>query len=150
MRSRDIGAQIVGRVCAVPDEATAGGSGDDAEVDGEWIDRQGYLSGKLIIAFEATLADGETLSIGSNFQDASDSSGTGAADFGDAEASAVRATGGSGGSTEKGQVEIDIDLSGAKQFVRAQFTPDLSAAGTDTAKLAAVLVLGGADEVPAA
>lgn len=148
MRQRDIGAHITGRAGGAV-EATAGGAGDAAEVNGPWIDRQGYLSGKLIITYQATLGDGETLSVAANLQDASDDSGTGAADFGNAAASAVRATGGSGGTTERGVVEIDVDLSGAKQYVRPQFTPDLSAANTDVAILAATLVLGGAEGLPA-
>lgn len=148
MTSRDIGAQIAGRACAAV-AATAGGAGDAAEVNGQWIDRQGFLSAKLIVAYQGVLGDGDTLSVAANLQDATDGSGTGAADFGTAAADAVRATGGSGGSTERGVVEIDVDLSGAKQFVRAQFTPNLSAANTDTAILSAVLVLGGAEAIPA-
>lgn len=148
MTSRDIGAQIAGRACAAA-TAVAAGTGDATEVSGQWIDRQGFLSAKLIVTYQAVLAEGETISIAANLQDATDSSGTGAADFGTASADAVRATGGSGGSTERGVVEIDVDLSAARQYVRAQFTPNLSASGTDTAILSAVLVLGGAESIPA-
>ena len=144
---RDIGALLAAACCGAVD-ATAGGSGDATEVDGQWIDRQDYLSGKLVIVFKTTLAEDKTLSIAANMQDASDSGGTGAADYGDALANAVFATGGTGGSTEYGVAVLDVDLSGAKQYVRAQFTPDLSATGTDTAIVAAGLILGGADQVP--
>lgn len=149
MKARDIGAQLAPRACGGV-EATAGGAGDATEKDGQWIDRQGYLSATLVITYEATLGDGETLSIAANLQDADDDQGTGAADYGDAIANAVVATGGTGGSTEVGQVRQDVDLSGAKQYVRGQFTPDLSAGTTDVAVVSAVLILGGADEVPAA
>jgi hypothetical protein len=128
--------------------ATAGGAGDATELDGRYIDRSGYLSAKLTVAFKAVLGDGETLSIAANLQDDADGAGVGT-DFGGAFASAVVATGPGGGGTVEGQVELDFDLSGARQYVRAQFTPDLSAANTDTAIIAAVLVLGGADEIPA-
>lgn len=116
--------------------ATAAGSGDATEVDGAWQSRMSAngvaLSGKLIISYTATLAAGETLTFAANFQDATDSSGTGAADFGDAVAATTVATGDSGGSTETGTFEIDIDFAGAKEFIRSQVTPNLSASGTDT------------------
>ena len=70
-------------------DATAGGSGDNTEVDGAWVDRQGFLSGKAIIAYTATLAQGATLSIAANLQDATSSGGAGAGDYGDALASTV-------------------------------------------------------------
>lgn len=148
MLARNIGAQIKAAACQAA-SIVAAGAGDNTEVDGEWIDRQGYLSASLVILFDAVLADGEDISIGANLQDASDDQGTGAADYGAAIASAVRATGGVGGSTEIGVVKVDFDLSGADRYVRAQFTPDLSAANTDTAIVSAILVLGGADVIPA-
>jgi hypothetical protein len=129
-------------------DVTAAGAGDNVEVDGAWIDRSGLLSGKAVVVYTATLAQGETLSIAANAQDADDSSGTGAADYGAALTSTVVATGDTGGSTETGVVELDFDLMGARGFLRLQFTPDLSASGTDTAELAAVWILGGADEQP--
>lgn len=148
MNTRNIGAAIAGRGCQAV-SLTAGAGGDDAEVDGQWIDRQGFMSATLFILFDATLGDGDDLEIAANLQDADDDQGTGAADFGDPLANAVVASGGVGGSTEIGVARLDIDLSGAKQFVRAQFTPDLTAANTDTAIVGAILVLGGADVEPA-
>ena len=81
--------------------------------------------------------------------DATSSGGSGVADFGDALAATVVATGGSGGSTVTGVVELDFDLTGAEAYVRAQYTPDLSATGTDTATLAVTYVLCGAESQPA-
>lgn len=147
--NKDIGAYITSRAGGAV-SAVAGGAGDATELDGAWIDRQGFLSAKLVVAYDATLAEGETLSLAANAQDAADGSGTGAADFGTAVADAVVATGGTGGSTERGTVEIDLDLTTARQYIRAQFTPNLSAANTDTARVHAVVILGGADRIPAA
>lgn len=121
--------------------ATAAGTGDATEVSGAWQSRKSAtkgiaLSGKLVISYTATLAAAATLSFSGNFQDALDASGTGAADFpatGGSVAAFVAATGGTGGTTETGTVELDIDLSGAREFIRAQITPDLSAGATDTA-----------------
>ena len=121
--------------------ATAGGSGDATEVNGAWQSRRSAtkgiaLSAKLIVSFTAALAQGATLSFTGNFQDALDAAGAGAADYPVANNTVgplVAATGGTGGSTETGTFEMDIDLSGAREFIRAQVTPDLSAANTDTA-----------------
>ena len=116
--------------------ATAGGTGDATEVNGAWQSRMSKggiaLSAKLVVSFTATLAAGATLTFAGNFQDALDAAGTGAADFGAAVPAAVVATGGAGGSTETGTFEVDVDLSGAREFIRSQMTPNLSAASTDT------------------
>lgn len=117
--------------------ATAGGAGDATEVNGAWVGRNVATgianSMKVVVSFTATLAEGATLTFAGNMQDATAIGGTGAADFGDAFAAAVVATGGVGGSTETGTFEVDVDLSGAREFIRTQLTPDLSAALNDTA-----------------
>lgn len=146
--SQNAGALMAARYAVAGVDVTAGGTGDATEVSGAWIDRLGFNSVKVVIAYTATLAATATAAIAANLQDASDSSGTGAADFGTALASTVQATGGAGGSTETGVVELDFDVSGADRYVRIQFTPDLSAANTDTAELAAVYILAGSDESP--
>lgn len=150
MITTDVGAYIRGAGCGAV-HATAGGAGDNTEKSGVWIDRQGFLSAKLIIVYEATLSEGKTLSITANLQDASTAAGTDAADYGEKFPTTVVATGGEdGGSTEVGVVELDFNLVEARRFVRAQFTPDLSATDTDVAIVAATLVLGGSDVVPPA
>lgn len=133
--------------------ATAGGSGDATEVDGAWVDRKPadrgpYHSAKLVIAYTATLAEGKKLSFAANIQDATSSGGAGAADFGEALAATNVATGGSGGSTEVGTIELDFDLSDAKEFVRSQITPDLDATGTDTCAWRATWIFFGSDRGP--
>lgn len=127
---------------------TAGGAGDGTEQDGNWVSRIGRLSGKLIVNYTAVLAEGETLTLAANLQDASDSSGTGVADYGDAYAAAVVATGDTGGSTERGTIEIDVDFGSADDYARCQVTPTLSAATTDTVALSASFAIGGASENP--
>lgn len=149
-QQKDIGSYIKGANALNGQVITAGAGNDGVEQNGHWIDRSKALSAKLIISFSAVLSEAETLSIAANFQDASDSAGSGVADYGDALANAVVATGGVGGSTEVDVVELDVDLSSADLFVRGQITADLSAAGVDTVDLAAVLVLGGYNELPPA
>lgn len=135
--------------------ATAGSTGDATEVDGAWLNRLSSAYGmatsaKLIINYTTTLNSntGATLSFSVQFQDADDSSGTNAADYASAVAATAVATGNSGGSVETGTVEVDIDLDAAKQYVRAQITPDLSAAGVDTAAWSSVIVWFGFHEGP--
>lgn len=147
MNAQGIAETLAARFAAVS-TATAGGSGDASEVDGAYIDRQGFSSLKVVIAYKAVLTQAKTLSIAANLQDATSSAGAGVADYGDAMASAVVATGPTGGATMTGVVELDFDISGADQYVRVQYTPDLNASGTDTASLAAVYILGGAQVQP--
>lgn len=128
---------------------TAGGTGDATEADGGWIDRQGFDSLDAVIAFTTALAADQTLTIAANFQDADTIGGSGAADFGEAHAATVYATGDSGGSTETGVAQIGIDLTMARRYVRIQFTPNLSRANTDTANLQQTYILAGAKDVPA-
>lgn len=146
---RNVGAYITPRFGSIS-TATAGGTGDATEVSGAYVNRDGFESAKMIIAYKAVLAQAATLSLAANIQDATDGSGTGVADFGDALANAVIATGETGGSTEEGVVEIDVDLNMANKFIRSQVTPNLSAANTDTCTIAVTWVLGGARILPAA
>lgn len=129
--------------------ATAGGSGDASEVTGTIIDRNAIgspSSGVLAVSYTATLAQGETLSLTYDVVEGDES------DLSDGEtlktATVVLATGDTGGSTEAGCHEIDLKLVAGGRYVRADLTPDLSASGTDTAALAAVLVCGGMDRLP--
>lgn len=132
--------------------AVAAGSGDATQANGAWVDRKDSkgmaMSAKLVINWTTTLAAGKTLAFGVTFQDAVDVSGTGAATFGDVVASTVVATDSGAGSTLTGTTEIDIDLGGAREFIRAQITPDLNAANTDTAAFSATLVFFGAHREP--
>lgn len=150
MQSTDIGAWITTRAVEGA-SVTAGGGGDGAEVSGQWIDRMGFHSLVFFVLFEATLGDGDTLSLAANLRTATSDAGAGAADYGDAVADAVVATGGSGGSTEYGKIEQPVNLvhEDAERYVQVQFTPTFSAASADTGIFFAGLTLGGADRLPA-
>lgn len=149
-QNRSIGDLITVVRAAANTAATAAGSGDNTAVTGAIIDRNAIgnpQSAVLAIPFTATLAEGETLSIGYTVEEGQ------ANDLSDVEtlqtaALAVVATGPSGGGTVTGTFEVNVPLMGAGRYVRANFTPDLSAGATDTAALSAVLVLGGADRLP--
>lgn len=146
---RDIGAWLLAFLALVPAVITAGAGNDGVEVDGPYIDMttvgEGIIAhgGVLFICWQAVLDAAETLTLAANMQDATDVAGTGVADFGDALASAVVATGGGGGTTETGVTELRIqELNGNRGAIRAQVTADLSRAGTDTVALAAVFAVG--------
>lgn len=147
MSPRDIGSMLAAAFADII-SVTAGGGADGAESDGDWIDVQDYESAKLLVPYEATLADGETLSLAANFQTADDDTGTNAEDYGDAMSNQVVATGPSGGGTVSGVAELDVNLDGARLFLRSQITPTMSASSTDTATVGAALVRGGANTQP--
>lgn len=147
----NIGAAIAIARATANSTATAGGSGDNTAVTGVIIDRQAFRwpkSGVFAVPFTTTLAAGATLSLAMTVQDGDAANLSDAATFA-TRANAVVATGPSGGGTVTGVVEFDVNLVGAKRYIRLNFTPDLSAANTDTGAFSGVAVLGGMDRLPA-
>jgi hypothetical protein len=144
--------------------ATAAGAGDNTLVNQDaWAGRAhpekfGYnanslagqaqqahgmaQSAKLVISYSAALSALATLSFAIQMRDAADAGGSGAAAFGAAIPLTVVKTA-VGAATYRDTVEIDIDLSGAKAFIGAQITPDLSAGATDTVAWSAIIVFCG-------
>jgi hypothetical protein len=151
MRGRDIGEEVLTKQAIANTTAVAAGSGDATEIDGPAIIRTSlgslYESVKLSIHGNATLASGLTLTIAANLQDSAD--GSTWADFGTALAATVVATGESGGSAELFETFLDADIRGAKAYLRAQVTPDLTHTGTDTALIGGTLIFGGPTTYPA-
>jgi len=152
---RNIGGRLEGDsiVALLPATITAGAGNDGQEVDGVIWDRlktgrEGSLSGALFIFGRATLTDAATLTAAFNVQDGAASNLSDAADYGSAFASAVVATGPTGGGTVDFCVKLDVDLSSAKRYGRAQVTLNLSASGTDTVAAAGLLVLAPAEKLP--
>lgn len=150
--------------------ATAGGGGDNTAVTGTTLNRRSlYQNGSLgtlttnlphyavfAIAYEAILAAAATLTIkdvlvehstdGSNWTTFASQAATPRPNGWPA--AGVVDTGGAGGSTQRGVVKFGISLIGANQYVRMKFTPDLSAANTDTAKLMLVVEFSAYSELP--
>jgi hypothetical protein len=151
----DFGDLFTAKVAFANTAATAAGSGDATEVNGDAIDRFAFTSGRmahatLVVAARATMASGETLTIAANFQDAVSSTGPWA-DFGDALAATTTVSAAGGAVTASpGTVELGCDITGARRWVRVQVTPNLSRAGTDTATIAGLVVFGGPEILPAA
>jgi hypothetical protein len=130
--------------------AVAAGAGDNAEVNGATLDLLSYgtrfRSAKLAVAVAATLASGETVTVAGQWQDSA--TGSSWSDYGSVVTAAVVGTGPSGGGAVSGVAELKVNLGGARRYVRCKATPNLSRAGTDTATLSGVYVLGGPDELP--
>ena len=147
---RSIGDLVSVRRGAANTAVTAGGSGDNTLVTGVIIDRAALgwpQSAVFAVPFTATLAAAATLGISYAVQEGDDSGLSDAATLKSA-ALATVATGPGGGGTVTGILEINVSLAGAGRYIRGNFTPDLSAANTDTAALSAVWVLGGAERLP--
>jgi hypothetical protein len=146
----NIGSQIAVVRGAANTAVTAGGVGDATAVTGVIIDRAelGWPQSCVVaVPFTTTLAATQSLSLAITVQSGE------AANLSDATTFATRANGivasSVGGGTVTGTVELDVNLSGAGRYVRANFTPDLSASGTDTAALSEVIVFGGQIRLPA-
>jgi hypothetical protein len=148
MGSRDIHSEITVRRAAANTAVTAGGAGDNTAVTGVIIDRAaiGWAESVVIaILFTTTLASAQTLSVNWTLQHGEDSGLSDAATLATSGATVVA----TGAGTVAGQVEAGVSLRGARRYVRLNFTPDLSAGSVDTAALAAALVFGGANRLPA-
>lgn len=132
-------------------DVTAGATPDNHAVTGLTIDREAShmpLAAVLAILFEAVLAASKTLSIKSVSIQHSDDGATNWATYLSFNDPGVVATGQSGGSTERGQFQISANLSSAKRYIRVMFTPDLSAANTDTCEVVSELIFTGFDTIP--
>jgi hypothetical protein len=145
---------------------TAGVGSDSITFTSSSVDREGLSTGSMPrsmdveIYYSAKLGSGNTLSLYLEVDSSPDNSTWTAYAT---EASAVIATGPSGGGTVAGiyrmtvQTTADdpvpqpgINLGSAQRYLRVLGLPHLSAAGTDTAQIQAVgLVLGGFDQLAA-
>lgn len=123
---------------------TAGGSGDNTALTGDAIDTQDKNGGLLTIAGTTTLGATETLEIKTvkiTHADTSDGTFT---DYQDITVGEV-AVGGTGGSTETFEFNHYFVAKNTKRFIKVVFTPDLSRANTDTARVFSVVGLEGTE-----
>lgn len=125
---------------------TAAGTGDNTKVTGTTIDRKGSTAGTLAdsavlaIGYVAALTNTKTLSFAVEYQTSADNSTWDTAVVMQAATVAVTAT---SSTNFSGVVELSLDCSSLKRYIRFNITPDLSASGTDTATYSAVCILGG-------
>lgn len=142
-----LGSSVKGILALAPMQITAGDANDGVAQNGPAIDRLGYDSAVLVVPVSAALAEAATLTINARLQESADGS-TGWVDIPGAVTSNLVLTGGVGGSTESGLLELNVNLRPCKRYVRAVITGDLSAATTDTQRFGAVLILGGSAVEP--
>jgi hypothetical protein len=130
---------------------TAAAGQDNVEQNGPSIDRLGYGSATIAFATRSALTAAKTLTIAATLQDSADGSTW-------ADAPAENQPGGVAGGGTVGTVtttgdshdcvQYDVNLRGLKQYIRVQYTADLSHSGTDTATVACLVILGGPTELP--
>ncbi len=141
----DLGSYVKSKLAIIPVQVTAG-TGTELDVNGPSVDRIGYRAGVLVCPVSATLAAANTFTVSAKVQDSATGT-SGWADFGSPTNNLVL-TGAADGSTESGLLELNLNLTTAKRYIRAVITGTLSAAETDTARAAGAFVLSGAAEKP--
>ena len=148
MLSTNIGAYITTKFGL---ERTASGAGQGGNVgaqDGTVIDRTATrplnLSAKFAVGWQAIIASGNTLAI--TVQPRVSDDDVTYENFGDPVVETI--TGLNAGGEQRGTVEVDVNLIGAPQYLRARVTPVLSASGVDVAEVFGTWVLGGGETIP--
>jgi len=150
---KDVKSLVRPRAACINTAITAGGAGDNTAITGASIDRftsAGIpLNAQIVLYWTVTLAQAATLTLKTvKLQDSAD--GSNWADFASYADPGVVSTGPTGGGTLTDVLEIaGADLSSARRYVRLLFTPDLSAASADTARVGAIFNLAGFDRLPA-
>lgn len=147
----DINSVITPRLASAVTSVTAGGTGDNTAITGVTLDRLEFsaapLCASLVLLSEAVLADAATMTFKTvKIQDSAD--GSTFADYVTFTDPGVVSTGPSGGGTVRTATKLAVNLSTARRYIRAVFTPDMSASSTDTAKVIAAIVYGGHEAIP--
>jgi hypothetical protein len=125
---------------AAPIVIVAAGAGDATAVTGKSIDRMDFDSCVFVCVWAAALADTKSLKLAMEYQESADGSSWDTAVA--LQASSIVATS-AGGTTEYGTTSFDLSLKSKKRYIRLNFTPDLTASGTDTAAVLGAIILGG-------
>lgn len=147
-RMNNINAYIDSIVIGGKHLIVAGSGTDNVKVTGDTIDRNGYYSGVVNLAYIANLAATKTLSVNIEEQQSDDGSNWDTAT--EVFPTTVVLTGASGGSTgATGVTTVAIDFANKKRYVRYNITADLNNTTSDTASWVATLIKGGAVVKPA-
>jgi hypothetical protein len=143
------------RAIAVTD-VTAAGTGDATEIVGVTIDRMAsgglLMAALLFVQVRCNLTASKTCSLVGTLEHSPDDSAWASAPAalqpsgvaGGAILTALAATG-----DQHGTGKLDIPLRGLDRYIRIKMTPDLSAGSTDTARISATFIMGGAQVPPA-
>jgi hypothetical protein len=107
------------------------------------------MSLKYIIVAAATLGSGQTAIVQPVVESSpDDSTYTDYGVDGVNDPAATTITGNNDGSVVYAEIEVDVDLGAASEYVRLSLTPTLSRSGTDTVKFSAAAALGGLEALP--
>jgi len=131
---RDVG-KFLKTVAGINPTNSTGGT-----INGSAIDRTGFESCVLHAAAGAATGAPTAQSVTAKLQESADGS-TGWADITGAAITAITA--------DNGAAEVDVDLSGVKQYIRVVVTVSLTGGTTPAIPVASAVALGGAVEVPA-
>lgn len=136
-RSNDIGAYVKTEVGLKPTNSAA-----SATNKGAAIDRLGFLSAVIACAVGAAAGGPSAQSAIFKLQE-SDTTTDG--DFVDVSGKALAAM-----TADNASGYIDVNLQGLKRYIRVVCTVALTGGSTPTLPVAATVILGGADSLPAA
>ena len=124
---------------------TSGDDEDGVEQEGESIDRLDFAAGQVVIPVVATLQENETATLEVVVEESADESEW--VTFEELDDTVL--TGDTGGSTESDALRFNVNLQGAKRYVRVNITCTLSdTETTDTVNLSAVMMVTGSSENP--
>lgn len=142
----DVGAFIEGEFGLAEYTCLAGGAADGVyQTGGNVIDlealEQRPTSAVVIVQYDASLAASETMDIAVKLQHDDVVAMTGAADYTYGPEVTKTAVETGALTNELGAVAFSFDLRGIKQFFRVHVKTTMSASGTDTADLSAVIGL---------
>jgi hypothetical protein len=145
-----IGDHLLVEPAAAITDLTAAGTGDNTEIVGSSLDITALASRPGSVCFivhaKAVLTEAKTLVIVADVEYSADGSTWTSLV---AEATIMTLTGDTGGSTEADAVKVEARLDKADlKYVRINATPNLSATGTDTARVAIAAIFGGLQNVP--
>ncbi len=145
------GYNIVPKNGGILHQITAGAGNDNTEQNGPSIDRLGHDSATVVLLGRANLTASKTLALSCTLQHSTDGS-----TWADAPAENQPANQSGGGAIATVSTtgdsnflaEYDVNLRGLNQYMRVQFTGDLSASGTDIATIACLVMLAGSRRLP--
>jgi len=141
---RNIDAYVIGYNSLTPEVITAGAGNDGIELDGNAFDRDDLigdaLSASIFVNATVNVSGTDTVTVALQVQDSDN--GSDWLDFGPDITDTVFSVDGDH------LVQEPLNLAGARQHIRVQYTFTLSAGGTDTAAVAAVVMMSGFPELP--
>jgi hypothetical protein len=150
--AQNIGAYLKGKNALAPITVGAGNGGSAVKQVGQSIDRFANRlaqSLKYIVSVAATLGSGQSVVVQPIVETSVDD--TTYTDYGTDgvnDPAATTITGNNDGSVVYAEIEVDVDLGAANEYIRLSLTPTLTRSGTDTVKFAAAAALGGLETVP--